>query len=259
MRNRSSPFPGMDPYLENYWRDVHATFLAVAKQQLNRQLPADLAVRIEEGVAVRSGSIATRVIYPDISVIEEPESEYETPNRTATAVGVPFEVILEEPPPSRHLEIVDCRDGNRIVTVIELLSPKNKSSVSGRDEYRRKQTEVLRSGANLVEIDLLRRGQFVLAMPQEQWPEQQLSDYKICIRRATRPSVAAGMAMSLREPLPSLPVPLRPSDPDVVMELQVIIDTCYRDGRYASLDYRAPLQPVLSDEDQRWFQQRLVG
>jgi hypothetical protein len=37
-----SPFPGMDPYLEEHWRDVHHSFLTYARdelQQLSRTAP----------------------------------------------------------------------------------------------------------------------------------------------------------------------------------------------------------------------------
>ena len=43
-----SPFPGMDPYLEWYWGDVHTRLTTYASNQLAAQLPSDLRVRIEK-------------------------------------------------------------------------------------------------------------------------------------------------------------------------------------------------------------------
>lgn len=34
----ASPFPGMDPYLERHWRDVHASLIFLAKSALQSQL-----------------------------------------------------------------------------------------------------------------------------------------------------------------------------------------------------------------------------
>jgi hypothetical protein len=46
----NSPFPGMDPYLEQYWREVHVRLIAYAGDSLQERLPAGLRARIEERV-----------------------------------------------------------------------------------------------------------------------------------------------------------------------------------------------------------------
>ena len=45
-----SPFPGMDPYLEQFWPDVHASLIIYTRDQLEEQLPANLIARVEERV-----------------------------------------------------------------------------------------------------------------------------------------------------------------------------------------------------------------
>ena len=47
-----SPFPGMDPYLERYWGDIHTSLIVYARNQLNAQLPDDLQARVEESAGV---------------------------------------------------------------------------------------------------------------------------------------------------------------------------------------------------------------
>ena len=37
-----SPFPGMDPYLQQHWRDVHTRLILYACDQLESGLPAEL-------------------------------------------------------------------------------------------------------------------------------------------------------------------------------------------------------------------------
>lgn len=249
-----SPFPGMDPFLERHWQDVHSTFMVYAKQQLNEHLPAELLARVEESLAVETDDGHRRVVYPDISVVEHPtlfaglQSD-----RVNVAIADPFEVPLSvDAPPQRRLEIVDSGSGNRIVTVIELLSPVNKTMPTGRAAYRKKQAEYIQGMVNLVEIDLLRCGEFVMAMPEEEWPLIHQAPYKICIRRVSRPWVAAGIGIPLQDKLPNIAIPLRNQDRDVVLELQPIVDACYRDGRYYTIDYSRALNPPLSAEELKW-------
>jgi len=49
-----SPFPGMDPYLEAHWLDVHSRLVAYAADALNEVLPETLVARMEERVAVEA-------------------------------------------------------------------------------------------------------------------------------------------------------------------------------------------------------------
>jgi hypothetical protein len=41
-----SPFPGMDPFLEQFWGDVHARMIVYLSDQLQPQMPQGLVVRI---------------------------------------------------------------------------------------------------------------------------------------------------------------------------------------------------------------------
>ena len=249
-----SPFPGMDPFLERHWKDVHSRFMVYASTQLNRQLPEELLARVEESLAVETDDGRMRTVYPDISIAEQPTSfAGQQSEPVGVAIADPFEVPLPmEAPPQRRLEIIDSGSGNRIVTVIELLSPVNKTMPVGRAAYRKKQSEYIQGMVNLVEIDLLRCGEFVMAMPEEEWPLIHLAPYKICIRRLNRPWVAAGIGIQLEDKLPSIAIPLRKHDRDVVLELQPIMDACYRDGRYYTIDYRRALNPPLSAEESKW-------
>ena len=63
--------------------------------------------------------------------------------------------------------------------------------------------------------------------------------------------------MQMREPLPNIRIPLRPTDADAILQLQPLLADCYRRGRYATLDYTRPLSPQLSEDDQRWVDQLL--
>ena len=158
-----------------------------------------------------------------------------------------------EPLTEGYVEIIDAGSGNRVVTIIEVLSPANKTPGAGRLEYQRKQREITRSETNLVEIDLLRAGRHVLAVPLENIPSGRRTPYMVCVRRATVRSTAEIYPAPLSEKLPTVKIPLRPGDADVSLDLQALIDQCYRKGRYeGDLDYRRDPEPPLLGPDAEW-------
>ena len=64
--------------------------------------------------------------------------------------------------------------------------------------------------------------------------------------------------MSLRERLPTIRVPLRPTDMDSALNLQALIDQCYERGRYGkSIDYAKSLRSPLPEEEAAWVKEIL--
>ena len=255
-----SPFPGMDPYLEQFWGDVHSRFVVYMADQINDQLPGDLQARVEEGLMVDAEDYSRRV-YPDVHVAERPEQSFPAGlTQSNVAVAEPCVVALpSELRTERHIEIIDRNSGNRVVTAIELLSPANKCKGPAREAYLRKQREYIDGGVNLVEIDLIRQGTFVVAIPEILVPRHCRTPYIICIRRANRQSEAELIRVPLQEALPNIAIPLRTTDADIVLQLQPLLDECYRRGRYASLDYTRPLTPSLDSSHQTWTDQLIVS
>ena len=249
MVSQSSPFPGMDPYLESKWPEVHATLIVYARNQLNAQLPEDLQTSIEQTVAVCAGEDYRQAIRPDLMVVKEPAAvEQAAPARVATAK--PFLVPREEFR-ERYLRITDA--AGRVITVIEFLSPWNKIGHLARERYARKQADYLSSGINLVEIDLVRQGAYVLAATESTLPDTARGGCLICVYRQTHPDRFEIYPAPLRERLPDIPVPLRPGEPDAVLQLQTLIDDCYRDGRYWRIDYQQDPIPRLAPDDAQWL------
>jgi len=246
----SSPFPGMDPYLEAHWRDVHTSMMTYIRDQIQDQLPSDLVARVEGSVSVDTEDGA-RLLAPDVSVVEDFENAAVGFQPESVAVAEPLLVLEEVPQTARHVQILDVSSGERVVTVIEVLSPTNKLTVSGREEYRRKQRDYLNAGVNLVEIDLLRGGQHVLAAALEFIPESRRRTYMMSVRSRTRTKV---FGASLREPLPVIPIPLRPTDRDVSLNIQQIIDQAYDRGRYAKLNYQPDPEVPFSPDDAAWVE-----
>src|SRR5689334_18576778 len=105
----TSPFPGMDPYLERRWRDVHASLIQCARERLNQLLPADLAARTEDRVYVESSGELVRGIHPDVRVSEQqPPPGMSAPETSNLAVAQPIMLELDLEPVTEHfIEIIE--------------------------------------------------------------------------------------------------------------------------------------------------------
>src|SRR6266436_1649873 len=66
-----SPFPGMDPYLEQFWLDLHARLILYACDQLEDQLPDNLIARVEERIVFETEDDEPRAAYPDVKITEQ--------------------------------------------------------------------------------------------------------------------------------------------------------------------------------------------
>src|SRR5207244_3235598 len=143
-RLMKSPFPGMDPYLEQHWRDVHASLIIYIRDQLQPNLPADLLARVEERVFVESEEGEGRSMYPDVRVVEHGRGgAAPPPGESAVAVAEPLLIhVSDEPATETFLEILDVGSGNRVVTVVEVVSVSNKLAGEGQDQYVQKQREL---------------------------------------------------------------------------------------------------------------------
>ena len=248
-----SPFPGMNPYLEQpaRWQDFHNTFLILMREVLTAQLAPRYVVAVEHHVYLHEADGERLSIgKPDVAV---------TPDRNGSPGGGSGTNTLTAPgtvliPPdldevrSVYLEVRD-RDGAEVVTTIELLSPSNKARGPDRDAYRAKVRRILASPANLVEIDLLRGG------PRMPWGNLPPCDYYAVVSRAeTRPK-ADIWAVRLRDPLPRIPVPVRPGEQGAEIDLQAALNRAYDSAGYHYYVYTGVPVPRLAPDDAAWAAQ----
>jgi Protein of unknown function (DUF4058) len=250
-----SPFPGMDPYLEQYWGDVHHRSIVYLSDAIQKDLPGDLRARVDERVFVEPELGRPRQIVPDVRVVER--GLRENPSLRASngiAVAQPLVVSMEQREPVRQgfIEIIDIKSGRHVVTVIEILSPSNKIPGPGLDLYLKKQEELWRGNVSLVEIDLLREGRRILSAPFELIPDGHRTPYAVCVRRGWRPLEFEYYRLPLRERLPAIAIPLRQTDRDVPLDLQSLIDQCYESAEYDDIDYHPEPDPPLSRDDAEW-------
>jgi hypothetical protein len=261
----NSPFPGMDPYLERHWGDVHQALVTYIRDQLQSSLPGDLRARMQERVYIESPGVRHEY-YPDVRVIERPRRQ---PAGGGTAVAepaapagvddgalIPAEPIVvhldTEPVTEGYIEIVDVKSGHRVITSIEVLSPANKHAGEGQRLFLQKREDMKRAGVNAVEIDLLRGGDRILMIAADQIPPSHRTDYQVCVWRGSQPGAVFVYKAPLRERLPVISIPLRPTDPDALLDLQFVVDQCYRNGGYDDIDYADEPVPRLKKTDAGW-------
>jgi Protein of unknown function (DUF4058) len=109
-----------------------------------------------------------------------------------------------------------------------------------------------------VEIDLMREGHYVMAVPAHLLPPAYQSPYRICVIRGCRPDRAEVYRVSLRERLPSIRIPLREMDADARLDLQELIEQCYENAGYdVDIDYSLDPLPPLPGDDTAWADQLL--
>jgi len=248
----------MDPYLEEprLWPDVHHELIVAIRDQIQIQLSSGYRAVITPYVAFESIEIApVRRAVPDVAIVER-----DHPGDTSGAVMVIAEApitlpaLMLIPVEYARIEIRTVRD-QLLVTAIELLSPANKRpGADGADAYEQKRQEIFASTAHLLELDLLRAGQ----RPQVARPLPAAPYFIFLSRMQRRPQIEI-WPLSLREPIVSVPVPLRHPDPPVVLNLGLAIADTYRRARYdLEIDYReSPPPPELLNEDAAWLDAHL--
>ena len=103
-----------------------------------------------------------RLIEPDLAIVDAADAwTAELPDLGGTALAVK-PVVHTVPVPKRFRQAyltIRNRESQDVVTVIELLSPWNKTPGDGQTEYLVKRTNVFMTPAHLVELDFLRGGQ----------------------------------------------------------------------------------------------------
>jgi hypothetical protein len=247
----SMPFPGMDPYLEHpvLWEGFHARLIPEMADQLQPRLDPRYIATVEERVFVAGPQ--RRI--PDVWVQKAPAPEAVVkPAETNTDSAVILEVEDLEIHQKR-IEILDLYNQQKLVAVIELLSPTNKAPGPGRESYLKKQQEVLERDCHLIEIDLLRDGEHTLSIPEWRLQEVQPFEYLVCVSRWPQRKRFELYPRNLRQRLPRLRLPLDEPDPDVMLDLQAAVEEIYLKARYRRrIRYDEPCVPQLPGEDQVW-------
>ena len=257
----TSPFPGMDPYVERYWNDVHGSLITYIKDALNEALPSRFRAALQDRVIIASVEdplAGTR--FPDVAVVEAPfASSAPTASRSPHGqVRAPELVRYKTEPLTQYsIEIVDSQSREKVITAIEVLSPENKRPGDGMRKFEEKQEDYRRAKVSRVNIDLLREGHRFFEFPARLLKPDQVKPYYVTIYRADKPGECEFYAIDLRDPLPIIGIPLRIEDRDVQLDLQSLIQHVYHTGRFP-VDYDEPCDPPLKGEDATWARELLT-
>jgi len=207
----------MDPYLEHreIWRDFHNGLIFFIKSALQPQLRPRFA-----------GLLQNRLMDSERAVI-----------------GMAFDDLQKS-----FLQILDLKAGNRVVTAVEILSPDDKEPGDSRFLYHRTRERLLGAGVNLVEIDLLRLGEPTIPLDRPC-----SSAYLVAVTRWMSGRQQKVYPIPLQQRLPSIPIPLDASQPDVAVDLQVAFARNWEISAYPEiLGYEGPPPGPLSSEESAW-------
>lgn len=221
-----SPFPGMDPYLE------HGKLWPAFQHHLLTELFRILAPGLENRYRTRTAARGYMS---------------ETPLFTS---------VLREEHTEEFGEVRNKTDG-RLVTLIEVVSPANKTTPAGRTVYLEKRREAVLCRAGIVEIDLILQGKPTLSYSRDGLPE---FDYAVTVTRATTPERYEIYTATLAKRLPKFKLPLALDDRDTMLDLQAAFARAFDVGSFGSLiDYRTPPPPdvPLSDDNRKWVDDTL--
>jgi hypothetical protein len=220
----ASPFPGMDPYLEEEkrWPAFQPLLVHALYQMLLPGLMDRYRARIGERQYASEQALFT-------SIVREEHKE-------------------------AFIEVRQRSDG-RLITLIEAISPANKITGEGRRVYLERRAEVKRVNAHVVEVDLIMQGQSLIDYAKDAAP---VLDYAVVVTRWTHPDRYEIYSATLSKRLPRFRVPLASDDRDTVLDLQAAVTRAYDHGDFGKLiDYQRDPATRLSDENRRWLHERL--
>lgn len=254
-----SPFPGMNPYLDYpaLWSGVHHWLITEIARSLASQLRPKYFVALEERIYETTGEESTLVGIPDDVVVQTARGATASDSSNVALVNplaqpltvtVPMPEILRE----GYLEVRKVGT-EEVITVIEVLSPKNKRLGEGRNQYEAKRRKVLGSRTHLVEIDLLRQWE-----PMRFFSHGIQSHYRILVSRSDSRPRAELYAFNLQDVIPTFQLPLQLGDVEPIVNLQTLLNEIYDQGGYdLRLDYHQDPVPALSKTDAAWVDEWL--
>jgi hypothetical protein len=167
-----------------------------------------------------------------------------------------FTSVIREQYAEEYIEIRNRSDG-KLVTLLEVVSPANKTTPAGRQAYLDARQAAVHQRAGIVEIDLVMQGKPTLTYSRDGLPEY---DYAVTVTRANSPDRYEIYTATLQKRLPKFKLPLAADDRDALLDLQAAFTRAYDLGSFANqLDYKGPPPPdvPLTDAYRSWTEELL--
>ena len=259
-----SPFPGMDPYLEEprRWPDVHQSLITYIRDALQPAVRPRYFARMGERVYIMN---PPRAIAPDIFLIKRPVPDVggRRVREPMVSYGVPaleadVPLLIDMPPVEYREPFVEVVQGDgEVVTVIEVLSPANKTPARVTANIAANRSNCWQALYIWWKLTCSRPVCRRCWSPRASWLRCHLCQphrYLISVRRGTEPDRFETYPVSLPNRLPRIRVPLTAPDPDVVLDIPMIFNQCYDNGGYADLiDYQQEPTAPLSPDETAWL------
>lgn len=265
-----SPFPGMDPFLENpyHWSEFHDRLIVTIADELVTQVRPKYRVKIYQRIYQvnninNNGNSSLLIGILDVTIKTNAKQEPKTNQNNTSNVAVlepqtktkalTVTLPLKEEIKQNYIEIIDLAKG-KVVTALEILSPVNKRQGEGRTKYLKKRANILNSSTHFVEIDLLRN--------YEKMPIENLKvyfDYQILVSKFEKRPQADLYGINLPDTLPIIPIPLSQEDGEAILNLQAIFNLIYERACYHySIDYQQEIIPNLPEKYLSWGEEILT-
>jgi hypothetical protein len=262
-----SPFPGMDPYLEinPRWEGFHDWFVReLARQTMPHANDLGCWIDVERTIYERLPSGEVLMVADETIGIEIRLSGNGANGvKGGVALAEPrvvHDVVLdpEDQVKQDHLVVRELGQFNRILAVVEMLSPANKGGTYAA-RYREKRRRFMESSAHFMEIDFLRAGE---NPARDLFPELADIPYLIFFARKTAMGrKEEAYPLRLQDPLPVIGLPIGPPRPDLPLDLASAFRAAFDlSVRPSSIDHKkeAVPPPALADADAAWVRQ-IVG
>jgi hypothetical protein len=223
---RRGPFPHHpDPWAESgrYFHQLHGEMISALLGQLQ---PALLPMGYLVG---REASLQIAAAQPDL-FIQRHRAALTTPppwdySSAAAAILAEPGVILEGLEPDLDALSVKDQSDARLVTLLEIISPRNKTEISRITDYQKRRETLLRQAVNVVEIDLTRSvKRLVPSTLTEEYP------YHLAVFLHDQAPRFVGIAFG--EALKRCAIPLRAQV--IGADLQAAYDQAYRQTALAA-------------------------
>jgi hypothetical protein len=223
------------------WESFHTFWAAAIGEWLNRLLPPRYFAAIHTHLGSR--------IEADVAEFEQSaRAEGVLGNGAAGGVAVQTwaapVAVMSMPavfPDDIEVQVLDTRDGVRVVAVVELVSPRNKDRPEARRAFAAKCTAYHARGIGLLTVDIVTNHHFnlhnelvdVLRTSASYLMPAEVSIYAVAYRPARHEEENRidlwPVALTIGERLPLLPLALRGAEP-----VPVDLEATYMDARQRS-------------------------
>lgn len=223
------PFPNrVDPWAEvgRYFHQIHLGMIGSLLSQIQiLLLPLGYEAGRETSLFILEGREPDLYIKHEQTLQTSTNWDYRTAAEAIRAeAGVAVEISLPE---QDAIHVRDIETG-KLITVVEIVSPSNKTSQPDIEAYRSRRDNVIRQGVNVVEIDATRS---VKRLLQDVLTRAYAYHVAVYLPGQTGRLIGINYA----EPLKRVALPLRGEV--IPMELQDAYDAAYRQASIAGQIY----------------------